>query len=356
MLPQEVIVDPFLLCLPNPCNSLDQLEKFINAIVGWRGFLDRADTCVLLSDSARIALNTDGEFPHRHRLAELIDKFGCTFADANTVSKVANSILERTPALEDYYGINAVLFEEESFGLAPTVILDRLSENCRAAFKDDLLIAGIKDKERVTDSLESRLMVASGGVTENPPPKLIAIKADIHDIDQVLTGSGSKSVLPISIFQSIPVVFSHEQLTESLDLWTIWDRATSEVAVRLCIDTCVKNLVSLGAIDDAMSDFVIGKAFIASLHAWGADSRRDYAMVTVESCARIVLGIPKNPVNEFRERAEGTAKQRSRGDGALAFRTHLTKKGVGLRLMFWKRSDGAIEFANIGGKDELEIS
>ena len=68
MLAQEVIIDPFLLCLPNPCNSLDQLEEFINAIVGWRGFLDRTDTCVLLSDSARVALNTDDEFPHRHRL------------------------------------------------------------------------------------------------------------------------------------------------------------------------------------------------------------------------------------------------------------------------------------------------
>ena len=356
MLAQEVIIDPFLLCLPNPCNSLDQLEEFINAIVGWRGFLDRADTCVLLSDSARIALNTDDEFPHRHRLAELIRKFECNFADANTISKVANSILERTPTLEDYYGISEVLIEEDSFEFTPPVILDRLSTNCRSAFKDDLLIAGIKDKERVTDSLESHLMVASGGVTETSPPTVISIKADIHDIDIVSTDYGPKMVLPISIFQSIPIVFSHEQLTESLDLWTIWDRASSEETVRLCIDACVKNLISSGAVDDAISDFVIGKCFVASLRAWGADSRRDYAMVTVESCARIVLGIPKNPVNEFIESADRTAKQRSRDDGALAFRTHLTKKGVGLRLMFWKRSDGAIEFANIGGKDELEIS
>jgi hypothetical protein len=79
-------------------------------------------------------------------------------------------------------------------------------------------------------------------------------------------------------------------------------------------------------------------------------------MVTVESCARIVLGIPKNPINEFRERVDGNAKQRKREDGALAFRTHLTKKGVGLRLMFWRHTDGTIEFANIGGKGELLIS
>jgi len=355
MLAQEVIVDPFLLCLPNPCNSLEQLEEFINAIVGWHGFLDRADTCVLLSDSTRIALNKDGEFPHRHRLQELIYKFECVFADANTVSKVVNSILIRTPALEAHYGIDSVLIEEDSFGLDPTVFLDRLSTNCRAAFKDDLLIAGIKNTERANDRLETRLMVASGGLTDNPPPTIIAIKADIQDIGLSIDSS-PKCVLPISISQSIPVVFSHEQLIESLDLWIIWDGASNEESVRSCIAASVKSLISSNAIDNEICNFVIGENFVASLHAWNADSRRDYAMVTVESCARIVLGIPKNPVNEFRESADGAAKQRRRGDGALAFRTHLTKKGVGLRLMFWKCFDGTIEFANIGGKDELEIS
>lgn len=356
MLNQEVIIDPFLLCLPNPCNSIDQLEDFISAIAGWRGFLDRADTCVLLSDSARVALCTDGEFPHRHRLAELIDKFECTFADANTISKVANSILERAPALEDYYGINAILIEEDSFELAPAVILDRLKTNCRSAFRDDLLIAGIKGIECVTDRIESRLIVASGGMAESQPPTIISIKADIHDISVVSKDPGPKIVLPLALSQSIPVAFSHEQIIESLDLWAIWDGASSEEAVRLCVEMCVKNLVSSGADAGERCDFLIGSSFVASLHAWGADARRDYAMVTVESCARIVLGIPKNPINEFRECADGNANQHTREDGALGFRTHLTKKGVALRLMFWRRTDGKIEFANIGGKNELEIS
>lgn len=356
MLAQEVIIDPFLLCLPNPCNSLDQLEEFINAIVGWRGFLDRTDTCVLLSNSARVALNTDDEFPHRHKLAELIKFFGCTIADANTVSKVANSILERTPALEDHYGINAILIDEDSFGLDPTTILDRLSTNCKAAFKEDLLIAGIKDQERDNDSLESRIMIASGGMIENPPPGIIVVNALIYEIDLISTDSIKKCALPTSISQNIPLVFSHQQLIESLDIWTIWDEASGTEAVSLCIDSCIKKLVSEGASDNAISNYVIGDEFISSLHKWNADSRRDYAMVTIQSCARIVLGIPKNLVNEFRESDATTAKQRTRCDGAVAYRTHLNKTGVALRLMFWKLIDGTIEFANIGGKNELEIS
>lgn len=357
MLAQEVVVDPFLLCLPNPCNSLDQLEDFISAVVGWSGFLDRADTCVLLSDSARVALNDDGEFPHRHKLVELIEKFECTFADANTISKVANSILERMPALEEYFGINAILIEENSFEVAPAAILDRLKSNCRSAFRDDLLIAGIKVDERVAGGPESCVMVASGSWFEDSLPSDISVKADIHDIGLVSTDFSLKAAPPFSLSQSIPVAFSHEQLIESLDLGAIWDGASSDEAVRLSIEACIKSLISSGAEADGGCEFSIGSSFVESLHGWGADSRHDYAMVTIESCARIVLGIPKNSINEFRESADGTAKQRTRKkDGALAFRTHLTKKGVGLRLMFWRRTDGTIEFANIGGKGELEIS
>lgn len=356
MLAQEVVIDPFLLCLPNPCNSLDQLEDFISAIVGWRGFLDRPDTCVLLSDSVRVALNVDGEFPHRHSLVALIDKLECTFADANTISRVANSILERTPSLEEYFGIDAILIEEDSFEIAPAALLDRLKPNCRSAFRDDLLIAGIKVDERVAGGPESCLMVASGSCTENPIPSAISVKANIHDIGLVSTNIRLQTDHPpFSLFQSIPVVFSHEQLITSLDLGVVWDRASSDQTVRLSVEACVKSIISSRRETDGVSNFTIGGYFVESLHTWGAASRHDYAIVTIESCARIVLGIPKNPINEFRETAEGNANQRIRKDGALAFRTHLTKKGVGLRLMFWRHTDGTIEFANIGGKGKLEI-
>lgn len=356
MLAQEVVIDPCLLCLPNPCDSLDRLEDFIAALVGWRGFIDRPDTCVLMSDSVRVALNDDGEFPHRHRLVELIDKFECTFADANTISKVANSILERTPALEEHFGIDAILIDESSYEIVPALMLDRLKPKCRSAFRDDLLIAGLKIDEGVSGGSITGVLVASGSWRDNPIPEDIAIKADVHDVGLLSTDISLKNVLPFSLLQNIPVAFSHKQLIESLDLWSIWDGASSEDAVRFSIEACIKNLISSGTSGNGAMEFEIGSGFVQSLHTWGANSRHDYAMITIESCARIVLGMPKNNIDEFRESAKATAKQRIRTeDGALAFRTHLTKKGVGLRLMFWRQKDGTIEFANIGAKGELEI-
>jgi len=309
-----------------------------------------------MSDSARVALNDDGEFPHRHRLVKLLDKFECAFADANTITRVANSILERTPALEEYFGIDAVLFDESSCEIVPALMLDRLKPKCRSAFKDDLLIAGVKIDAGIYGEPEASVLVASGGWREEPIPENVAVKADVHDVGLLSTDFSLKSDPPFSLLQSIPVAFSHEQLIESLDLWSIWDGASREEAVRLSIEACIKNLISSGTSEDGAMEFEIGREFVQSLRTWGADSRHDYAMVTIESCARIVLGIPKNEIDEFRESPKSSAKQRIRTeDGALAFRTHLTKKGVGLRLMFWRRTDGSIEFANIGAKAELEI-
>jgi hypothetical protein len=354
MLTHEIIIDPFLLCLPNPCYSQDQIEDFVSAIVGWRGFLDRRDVCVLLSDSARSALNEDDEFPHRYRLTDLIKRFECAFADVNTISKVANSILERTPSLEDYFGINVILTDEETSEVTPAFVLDRLKDHCRSAFRNDLLIVGIKDNESAAGGEESRLMVASARFNEVPTPTEISVKADIHDIGLASKDSGPKSALPISLDQNIPVSFSHEEMINSLDIWDIWNTTLSEKVVRSCIESCSRSLISSGIGTDKKSDFIIGNGFIASLHEWKANVRRDYAMITIESCARIALGCPKNHIGEFTE-STGSPNQLTREDGALAFRTHLTKKGVALRLMFWKHLDGTIEFANIGGKSELKI-
>ena len=78
-------------------------------------------------------------------------------------------------------------------------------------------------------------------------------------------------------------------------------------------------------------------------------------MNLINTCAQIVLGCPKNELKPFRANPAPSAPQHVRADGALAFRTHLTKHGAGYRLMYWQRTDGVIEFANIGVKHELII-
>ena len=93
--------------------------------------------------------------------------------------------------------------------------------------------------------------------------------------------------------------------------------------------------------------FQVGEQFLESAKRNGFGTR----MNVIDSCARILLDVPKNYIESFRVGAD-SYKQRFRGDGAGTFRTHLTKDGPGYRLMFWQLKDGSLRFANVGPKPE----
>lgn len=101
--------------------------------------------------------------------------------------------------------------------------------------------------------------------------------------------------------------------------------------------------------------FVVGDQFISSAERWQAGSGGAYASVTLETCARVVANVEAE-IQPFRSSTASTAPQRVREDGASAFRIHLSKAKVALRLMLWRLPDGRWEFANVGGKNELWIA
>ena len=71
----------------------------------------------------------------------------------------------------------------------------------------------------------------------------------------------------------------------------------------------------------------------------------------MESCAEAVLDLPTIEIKPFN-------KARRASDLANPLRAHISKSGVGIRLMMWQRpaTERCIEFANVGGKKEEEIS
>jgi len=348
----EIVVDPYLLCLPNPCSTADQLETFISSLLGWRGLLNRGDACVLLADSVRIALSDDDEYPHRHRLSQLLTKYQCEIADVKTISDLADGILKGSPCFEDYYGIDVIVIDEDKTDIQPSLILTRLKRNCRTSFAEILASISVVRQLKPEGSRDS-VLVASALEDDSITP--VPDEIDVVSEVQICFRTGIGSDAPVNVVDKIPVSFKHEEISNQLDAWELWDNASSIDSAVSAIEMCVQNLVDSGVSPDAKVEYTLGSNFIDSVRAWGAGTRSDYAMIIIESCARIILGIPKNALNEFRVDSKSTSAQKTRADGSLAFRTHLTKKGAGLRLMLWRKPDRTIEFANVGDKDELEI-
>lgn len=350
----DVLVDPHLLCIPNPCESADQLEGFLTCLKGWIGFLDSDQVTVLLSDSVRFALADDGVYPDHTVLKRLLTQFQVELLDFKSAWSIILTILSRTPSLEDHFGVKTALHREESLECDPSALLARLRERCRNAFEVDLVITALHLSCLASTDNTATPVIAASPVVADVQPTWFKIDVEVHDVQQNEDRPKYGVAFPLRIAEQIAIATGPDSLSESLSLWEEWQNASSEEVVFKTINRRVDDLQAQG-VGRGKRTFILGPHFVESLRKWGASSRRDYAMVTVESCARIVLDIPKNEVKPFRVSEAANAEQVSRDDKSLGFRTHLTKSGVGLRLMLWEHPNGTIEFANIGGKSELDI-
>ena len=348
-------IDPHLLCLPDPCRTLEQIEAFVNALLGWSRMLQRADARILVADASRIALIQEGEYPQQYRLRQLLHQYKCDVADHETICRVTQNLLDRTPSLEDFYGVTAVLFDDRSIHVNPEHLSSRLKKGTSTALAEMLVIVSV-EQTIGSGAIAGHTVIASSSEHANvtSDPDDIEFKAELHDWQWASKPMFVLPQLPVQVECKIPLALSHEALLSQLGLWDVWSNATDEQAAIDAIKLCIAEIDVSGKMSIQRPKCQIGSRFLESASNWGFGSRCDYARLLIESCARIILGIPKHPVEPFRESAT-SSRQRNRSDGALAYRTHLTKKGAGFRLMLWKLTDGTIEFANVGDKDELII-
>lgn len=349
----QLAVDPHLVCLPSPCTSEKQIEDFVECLLGWKQILDRPDTQVVVADVVRIALFEDEEYPYPHRLRELLRRFHYDVVDHETICRVANHFLESMPSLEDSLGVRCVIYDDGQVEVQPKYLKDRLSQHTQSAFVEMLVLWVVgKQIGPVCDGVMALASSPSPANTEEADE--VFVQAEVHEVEWADTTWVPEANMPCSVEDRIMLADCYRSLGKQLGIWTLWNRGDDPAGALDAIEVVTETLIVSGVDGGGKREYRLGACFLPSAKKWGFGNRADYASLLVESCARIVLAIPKNPVTEFWE-SSGSQRQRVRNDGAKAFRTHLTKKGDGFRLMLWELPDGSIEFANVGDKDELVI-
>ena len=348
----RLAIDPYLLSLPSPCVSEEQIDEFVDRLLGWSCSLRRQDMHILVSDKARIALMEDGEYPDQHRLREALRNLHYVAADYDTVCGLVQNILNTTPSLEENLGFEDILFDESKTIINPGFLMERLNGKTQKAFVEMLAMMSLARVVIEPDNNKT-LFVSSAKRNANFCENIdVVVETEIHEFS--FTGEKNCPAFPISVQDQIPFAWGYSDLMQQLGVYTIWKNATCEEDAAEAIEQCTRELLLSGLDESRRRSFRIGIRFLESARRWGFFNRTDYAMLLIESCARIVLDVPKNPIKAFRISSTST-EQRVRSDGARALRTHLTKTGPGFRLMLWRLPDDTFEFANVGDKDELEI-
>lgn len=105
--------------------------------------------------------------------------------------------------------------------------------------------------------------------------------------------------------------------------------------------------------DMSIEAVTIGAGFVKSLNDNQSGPGMHFSSILLDVVTDLLCGHPKYEVSTF---YLGDMKTQRTFGTLNAYRTHITKSGVGLRLMLWKNQSGRLTLANIGPKHELEIS
>jgi hypothetical protein len=349
----DIVVDPYLVCLPRECDDVTRLDQFVDNLLSWSDLLQREDVNVHFPRSCLEALVEEGQYPYGQELKKMAARLGASHLSDDFVCRVAQAVLERTPTLEDRCSINVVIFDEDTCKVEPEVYVNRLAAKIGWGFKHGLTVIACFGHSRPDEGF----LIASA--TSTPEAAFegeeIKILARIEAVDCTDDTRNWTDLVPVDVNQALPVTFSRESLFEHLGCLRLWGEADSPENARDAINTRVGQLFASGATNRrAAREFRFGDGFLQSARGHGFGARSDLATNLIDSCARILVDLPKQAVKPFRV-SENSGEQLVRADGAAAFRTHLTKAGAGFRLMYWAMADGTIEFANVGTKFELEI-
>ena len=347
-----ICMDPHLVSMPLvDRSSLDDIEEFISAVVDWASTADGKCTSAFVSSVVLEAIDNDGAFPWRSNLESLLKHYRVRSADPQTVVQAVQSLLN-SARIDDAIGVKAIMLDPAKTNLSAKFMRERLRPRTQQAFDDQLAIMSLA--QTGVGDLDHIALGSMPEGREEATLAYISFAAEVADIEWSSVPQDKAVTCPYQIDGKLSVFFSRNGLLERIEPVSLWPDDEDADKAKHAIDCCIARLLAAGTSKENKRPYVIGERFLSSAEEWqcGREGRHNFTLI--ESCARVVLGIPKHDIGEFIDNRTGS--QKVRGDGAVACRTHVTKHGAGLRLMFWEHTDGTIEFANVGDKDELVMS
>lgn len=162
--------------------------------------------------------------------------------------------------------------------------------------------------------------------------------------------------LPYYFDESVSIFESYKQYISSLDYYAIYARATGPDSLKFSLYVgALQRLHQKGMPLSKVSydQIYIGTRFWESLKINQCLPDQGFAHATLDAVVDVLASYKSDRPKIF-ETSAGSGEARTK-DRCHAYRVHVTKSGVALRLMFWIDSEENIELANVGPKQELKI-
>lgn len=338
-----VHLDTALLAIPNYATDQDSVEQIIFRLKHWADCLVRfGGRRIVRRGDAEIILGGLGFFPIIENVKQLLELVGLNGVyDAGDVWRAYNTILNRAGIVEEAVGleVNQAVCEVE-----PDVFSGCSPADLRASSEAGISTVVVSNVLREIAASAFAHALATSEACLQVRTRIVSVRGP----DASIVGK-----LPPEFVGTVQLLDRLDDAVGRIDATDLWRYADDESALHFAITMRALEIERAGGGSLALWDvpmFSIGSAFFQSVRKADCGRNGTYAGVALDACARLVLDDPKYELKEF---GRPSQKMRSR-DKALAYRTHVTKGGVGLRLMCWKRGT-QLELANIGPKFEEYI-
>lgn len=331
----EIIVDPFIFCLPDVPTS-HVVHEYLEGVLAWGQVLRTRES--VTSEAAVGELQMADRYPTYENLRKLISGAQVEFVSVVDVQQWLRVLSERSPYLED---VIAIRDSDCQGALDPTAAESRLPARAAAAFKNALastIIHADRHDEALpnvgTRGLDGCFLRFTGCVTITADQA--GDVANVPVSDQEITGA-------------FPLVQNPADLTHRE-----WDDVCNEPQAAISFF-----LVALGIPDAAEVALRvrIGPEFVASLHRAGmhgqpARLRRLYRLCAIAAAGQLstVNGASVHPV---RVSVAADAAQVTRNGCDALWRCMVSKRGAGYRLHYWTCGDGTTELHELMVESEV---
>ena len=336
----SVTIDAGVLAAPPEESSVDAVHGYVDTLLDWHQLLDERWVAIYMSTRASEALFADGLYPLRDNLKNLFAANRIKRADSNTVATVVNTLLQRTPSFETYFGVRDVLTEKPSTdpdtsGLAVGNTLQSDLDRCL------ILIAILR--KYCGDPIRDHFLIL-----RYAPEPVVTVQAKIQVIEHDRDDLNELPTCPEMFQGDVLICDDFRGLVKCLDASSILVNSTDNVGLETAIRVALyKSRIGRGEDPDwdDLRGLSIGHSFFDGVKMSCRNQASSFRDKVLRAIVETLDGKNMEAVHEIRTSSGGGSRQlKRRADGAGAMRRDIDPDH---HLHYWSCGNGVVELASV---------
>ena len=331
----DIFLDPYLLALPRPTQTRDELEHYLDALLHWQSLLGQQGLRFLKSDRADAVLYQDATSPTWNHVSAAIQECGALHIQERDVIDVVEQFLRSSATVEAVLELE--VFAVESVQVDPPSLLGGRPDHFVTHLCDLLMLAGL---QQLSDHPATSQHLATK--TSKPPTGVMNF--DGHALWR-RAGRGEQDK---AIHGSLRLSATASELESQLDPVEFWQEGNFDGALSLYLR--VSQTDSYPSSSRRAQAFRFASGFKDSLNH--CDFSRDPPKIKrlLRALAETIMGLRMKDVHDLRTGSGGNCPQRRRGRD-LAWRRDIDRE---YHLHYWSGTQG-FEFVQVGVHNDDNI-